>query len=305
MKPIFSPVLRDVMEKAIPGSRFIFTCKTTGSAETFTLPLVAAGTYDFQVDWGDNKIDTITAHDDAEVTHTYANAGTYTVKISGTIIGWAFDDLGDKDKIYDIKSWGPLRLGNDGDYFWGCSNLTVTATDILDLTGTTTFLRIFRDCASVITIPNLQIWDVSSVTVFAAAIQDATLFNQDISLWDISSVTAMNYMFMDADAFNQDISGWDTSSVTTMSYMFRNAIAFDQDLSSWDITSVTEMANMFTGVTLSTANYSAILIGWEAQNEQANVTFHGGNSKYSAGAAATARTALVANGWTITDGGQE
>jgi hypothetical protein len=59
---------------------------------------------------------------------------------------------------------------------------------------------------------------------------------------------------------------------------------------------------MFTSVTLSTANYDALLIGWEAQAVQNNVVFNGGGSKYSAGAAA--RAALIADhSWSITDGG--
>jgi hypothetical protein len=65
------------------------------------------------------------------------------------------------------------------------------------------------------------------------------------------------------------------------------------------------MASMFDSVTLSTANYDALLIGWDAQNLQPNVTFSGGNSQYSAGAATTARTNMTDNdGWIITDGGQ-
>ncbi|NCC99614.1 MAG: T9SS type A sorting domain-containing protein [Bacteroidia bacterium] len=62
---------------------------------------------------------------------------------------------------------------------------------------------------------------------------------------------------------------------------------------------------MFGEVTLSTANYDALLTGWAAQTVQSGVTFSGGNSKYSAGAAATARGVLTdsPNNWTITDGG--
>ena len=51
------------------------------------------------------------------------------------------------------------------------------------------------------------------------------------------------------------------------------------------------MANMFYHVTLSTANYDALLIGWAAQAVEPNVQFSGGNSKYTAGA--TARNTLV------------
>lgn len=280
MHPIFSPVLRDVMKNAIPGPKFIFTCKTTGAGETFSLPLEASGGYDFQVDWGDNRTDKITAHDDAAVTHTYANAGTYTVKISGAISGWTFNNGGDKTKIYDIKSWGPLLTGNNGSIFYGCSNLTISAIDKLN---------------------------TEAVTIGLASMFRGTTFTTvpSINNWDFSGITSLGSMFRDNASYNQDISALYTGLVTTMVSTFRNATAFEQDISSWDITSLTGAADMFTNVTLTTAHYSALLIGWEAQAENPNVTFHGGNSKYSAGAAATARAALVANGWTITDGGQE
>jgi hypothetical protein len=66
------------------------------------------------------------------------------------------------------------------------------------------------------------------------------------------------------------------------------------------------MENMLHSVTLPTINYSNILIAWEGQAVNNNVVFHGGNSQYSAGAAATARQALIDDHtWTITDGGQE
>ncbi|GAG56298.1 unnamed protein product, partial [marine sediment metagenome] len=39
-------------------------------------------------------------------------------------------------------------------------------------------------------------------------------------------------------------------------------------------------ADMFLGVKLSTQNYDALLIGWDAQTLQNDVTFNGGNSTY-------------------------
>ncbi len=87
--------------------------------------------------------------------------------------------------------------------------------------------------------------------------------------------------------------------------MFYNATAFDQNLGSWNVTSATLMSGMFNGVTLSTDNYDALLIGWAAQSVQDSVTFDGGNSNYSCGTAETARATLTnsPNEWTITDGG--
>jgi len=54
-----------------------------------------------------------------------------------------------------------------------------------------------------------------------------------------------------------------------MSSMFYGALAFDQNLGSWDLSSVATsgpgsgLGALFQGITLSTSNYDAILIGSE------------------------------------------
>lgn len=90
-----------------------------------------------------------------------------------------------------------------------------------------------------------------------------------------------------------------------MEYMFSDATVFNQNISSWDISSVTNMSYMFNGVTLSTANYDALLEEWNNLTLQSEVSFSGGNSKYtSSSTAETARTNIISNdSWTITDGG--
>jgi len=71
------------------------------------------------------------------------------------------------------------------------------------------------------------------------------------------------------------------------------------------MSSVTDMAGMFNGVTLSTPNYDSLLLGWSQLTLQDGVSFDGGNSQYSAGAAAAARASIIDNSnWVITDGGQ-
>lgn len=322
-----------VIEQSVPAFRF--EVKTAG-VDTFQLPIYNGGTYDFNVDWGDENSDDITAYNDAAANHSYGRAGTYNVIITGTITGWRFADAGDKTLIYDISEWGPLNLGNNESYFSGCSNLTVSATDILDLTDTTTFKHAFYKCSLLETVPSMNSWDMSSVTNMDYMFRDCSVFNQDIGDWITSAVTNMDYMFNGASAFNQDITSWDVSSVIYFSVMFRSAVAFNQDIGSWDVSAaqfmsymfhtatafdqdiggwnialVTGMSFMFTDATLSSANYDALLIGWggAGHDAQDNVTFAGGNSTYtSPGDAKDARDHLEAatpggHGWTITDGG--
>jgi len=90
-----------------------------------------------------------------------------------------------------------------------------------------------------------------------------------------------------------------------MNGMFNEALNFDQNIGLWDVTNLTTASNMFASATLSTANYDALLVGWEAQNVQNNVPFSAGNSNYTLGGAAeAARQRLIADhNWTITDGG--
>ena len=146
-------------------------------------------------------------------------------------------------------------------------------------------------------------WTVSSVLEMWQMFDGATLFNKDIGSWNVSNVTDMVAMFQNAEHFNQDLSSWNVSNVMGMVNMFKGAVAFDQDISAWDITNVIGMDYMFSGVTLSTANYDAILIGWAAEDVYDNIYFSGGSSRYSS-AAVSARAVLTGTyGWTIKDGG--
>ena len=123
---------------------------------------------------------------------------------------------------------------------------------------------------------------------------------------NLSQITNATSMFRNCVNFNQDVSAWDVSNVISMNNMLLNCTSFDQDVSAWDVSNVTGMINMFGGVTLSTPNYDALLIGWNSlPSLQSNVNFNAGGSKYTAGGAAeAARTNLATTyNWTITDGG--
>jgi surface protein len=252
-----------------PNPDFISTWDTTkvGSAsDTIVLPMTAGPT----VDWGDGTVNT-------SDTHTYASGGVYTVTIEGAVTTFRFANGGDKKKITDISNWGGFDFSNNL-VFFGCSNLGITATDY-PIISTTSLAQTFRLCTS--------------------------LTNPNLSAWDVSSVNDMGRMFYDASSFNQDISSWDVSSVTNMGFMFRSASSFNQDISSLDINQVTNFLDFMVGVTLSTANYDALLIAWDAQGAMSYLgTVNFGSSQYtSGGTAEAARTSLISKWGGITDGG--
>ena len=163
----------------------------------FMLPLVSTGTYDFEVDWGDDTTDTITSYED-DITHTYSVEGEYTITLTGDIDGLSFHD-GDKLKITEISSWQNISL-NSGT-FSGCTNLDVVATDTPTLSGS--LMDLFNGCTS--------------------------LTNLDASGWDISSVTNIIRMFYNCSSLqSQDLSGWDFSSITQGSLFMKGASPLSQ-----------------------------------------------------------------------------
>ncbi len=151
--------------------------------------------------------------------------------------------------------------------------------------------------------PNAGTPDMRAVTSMYAMFYEATSFNGDISRWNTAQVTNMQYVFDGATSFNQDLGRWNTEKVTSMTQMFYRASSFNQDIGRWNVEAVTSMSNMFNGVTLSPANYDALLTGWNAQNLQRNVTFHGGTSKYTSAAVSARANMRNSDGWRITDGG--
>ena len=262
-------------------TNFISVWDTTFGDGSITLPLVASGNYNFTVNWGDGNTDTITAFDQAEKQHYYATAGIKTITITGTIEGWSFGAQieSSSNNLTSITNIGPLKLGNDGFYFSGCSNLT-TIGGTFDLTGTTNMNGIFGYCSSLTSV-------------------------NGIGSWDTSAVTNMTGMFIGASSFNQNIGGWDTGVVTTMNSMLQDATAFDQDISGWDVSNVTSMNGFMDGK--STANYSYydnLLNAWSLLTLQNGVTFGMGTIEYTT-AGAAARASIISNySWTITDGGE-
>ena len=322
------------------GSNFVSkwnTSNTSSGSSTATqikLPLASiGGTYNFLVDWGDGTSNTITVYNQPQVTHTYASPGIYTITISGTCTGWVFNNIGDKLKLLSILNWGSLKLGtNQGSYFSGCTNLTLsTVSDVLNLTGTTSLSSAFRACTALTAVNRMNEWNVSNVTSMNSLFLLATNFNQPIGNWNVINVNSMSSMFSDAIRFNQPISSWNMSNVTILGSMFSNAASFNQPIGNWNTVKVSAMANLFrdaisfnqdisnwsmsvviNGIGFmagkSSANFSAAYLdnmynAWAAQPVVVSgLTIDFGTIKYTA-AGTPGKNILLSKGWIITDGG--
>ena len=226
---------------------------------TLRLPLIKSGTYDFDVDWGDDTTSHIKSYDN--VSHRYTNSGIYLIRITGTIKGWKAEDTNEY-QLLDICQWGCLMLGNKGFYFQGCNNLQITAIDSPDLSETRDLTRMFSNCTRF----NSPIghWNVSNITKMDHMFCYARLFNQPLNTWDVSKVTDMCFMFQFASSFNQPLDLWNVSNIRYIGYMFHYAIAFNQDISSWNVSNVIYMSYFLKEATCFNYTNRTKLLKWNS-----------------------------------------
>ena len=302
-----------------PNPNFVSTWDTTqaGSAsDTIVLPMTAGPT----VDWGDGNIDTTN-------THTYAAGGTYTVTIEGAVNTFRFAASGDRLKILDVSNWGGFDIANDRTFQF-CNNLDVTATDVPILSNVNSASSLFDRCN--LTNVDFSAWDFSLCTSFYKSLSNNSSFSGNVEGIIHSGITDVRQAFNNTPLGNPDLSTWDVSGITNWSEALRgcqlgaltdvsgwipqgnmngtfnvNPDLEGVGLSTWTIGAITSGNNLFSNCTLTTANYNAALIAWEAQAPTNAVPINFGSSQYTLGGAAeAARTSLITTyGWTITGGG--
>ncbi len=204
--------------------------------------------YDFIVDWGDDSDEqAVTVYSD-DVTHTYADAGDYTIKIKGILPTWYFNNGGDKNKIIEVKNLGEVGWKNLDSAFEGCRKLTEFTTGTTDTSQVTNMYAMF-DYASGLESLDLSNWDTSNVIDMGYMFYTtSSLRSLNLSGWDTSNVIDMGYMFYTTSSLRSlNLSGWDTSSVIDMHNMFAYASELTTlNLSGWDTSSVIDMHNMFS-----------------------------------------------------------
>ena len=242
---------------------FISIWTTTFPNETIELPYETSGFYYGTIDWGDG---TITNNEYINRSHIYVIPGTYTITITGTLIGWCFLYSLSSSNLNEILQWGCLQLGNSGFNFAGCYYLTLTnVSDVLNLSGTNSLYTSFFQCYGLTTINNINLWNTSTITNMVNTFTECSNFNDDISSWDVSNVTDFGGMFDSAYVFNQPIGSWDTSSTISIGGMFGNATLFNQDISGWDVSNVIYMSDVFNSSSFDNGG-SPFISGWSTSN---------------------------------------
>ena len=234
------------------NAQFITKWKTTTPAESITIPTFGGG-YNYNVNWGDES--EISTGLTGDATHSYEEAGTYTVSITGTFPQVRFVSANSimNNKIVEINQWGDNPWQSMFSAFSGCTNLLLTATDAPVLSGVNDMSNMFFNCSSLnpsgAAAAAMNTWNTSAVTNLSFMFSGATAFNQNIGNWNTSAATNIYAMFYGATSFNQEIGNWNTASVTNMGFMFADAPSFNQNIGNWNTSSVTNMYAMFNGAT--------------------------------------------------------
>ena len=231
---------------------FITVWRTTAPNEQITIPM-GGSTAAYMIDWGDG-----TPPQDVSggQTHTYADAGTYTVRITGD-----FDRIylgGDSEnaaKLQSIEQWGTIPWSSMAGAFQHAANMGYGATDAPDLSRVTDMSHMFNSATRFD--GDLSSWNVSGVTDMSGMFSSATAFDHSLNNWDVSQVTNMSAMFF-YTGLNQPLDNWNTSQVIDMSNMFGFTFLFNQTLNNWDVSSVTDMSGMF----ILTSKFNQPLDNW-------------------------------------------
>ena len=125
---------------------FITTWRTTTADQSITINFVGSG---MNISWGDGMTETNLS---GSQTHTYTNAGNYTVSVTGGLTGLTLDrpdffgrpNVGPVPELASIDQWGGISWTNMSNAFAGASNMTYRATDTPDLSLVTDMSFMFE-----------------------------------------------------------------------------------------------------------------------------------------------------------------
>lgn len=259
----FSSDLTGIYVFEIPSDNYTLTLETQWNANG----LIGDGV----VTWGDGTSTTNV------ISHTYATAGRYVVKMHGytsgnnychssiseclvEVVKLPYRDCTLKFLFCNCTKLKKLNMSNvTGDIsYWlvNCKSLTEIIAYNVTLKGG---CSPFNSCIYLERIEGLNTWNTSQVTNMSNFFMSCgSLTEIDVSSFDTSNVTNMEGMFRNYGGGTVSsklrriigIEKFNTSKVTTMKNMFQgHSLLESLDLSKWDISKVTDISAMFSNCT--------------------------------------------------------
>lgn len=248
---------------------------------------------------------------------TSAGEAFRSTSFNGSVAGWDVSGLQIANSMFQnaelgasngLDTWVTSSLQNMARMFMDCADFN---NDISgwDVSNVTTLSLTFRGCNAFAA--NLSTWTTGALTSVNETFRSCISFNSSVNGFDVSLCPSFNMTFDGCAVFNQSMN-WDTSSGTDFRDMFNNCDALKQNLSWIDVASATQMNAFLTSTDIndpssasSTANYDSLLGTIAGQIPlQSGVTLDMGSAKFSAGTGLALRNSILAEGWTINDGGQ-
>ncbi len=245
----------------------------------------------------------------------FDHPGEYIVKVlpqgfEAICFGLSQDiTYGDQQKLLEVQLWGGITWKSMRNAFYGCENMQITASDIPNLTEVTQMNKMFSGCKAFNS--NINNWDVSNVQIMTSLFSDCENFNQPLNNWNVGQVVRMRGMFNNCKAFNQPLDHWDVSNVTDMSYMLKDCQSFNQNLGSWDLSALKHesgfghyasksMEGMLDNCGMDCTNYTASLVGWEANaNTPYDIVLGANGLTFGSDADEAHQKLLKINRWSI------
>ena len=228
--------------------------KPGGAATTLTFVVATAGTvsYTWQQVGGTASGSGTFSGSTLTITNLPANA-TIDLSIDPTnfqriIIGNGTD----RQRLTEIQKWGAVAWTSMQYAFYGCSNMTLTATDVPNFAAVTNMSWMFVDCSSFN--QSVNNFNTAAVNNMDGMFSGCSNFNQSVSSFNTEKVTSMSGMFAGCGSFNQSVSNFNTEKVTNMRGMFGGCRVFNQSVSNFNTSAVTNMSGMFSSC--STFNQS-------------------------------------------------
>ncbi|HAK76015.1 MAG TPA: hypothetical protein DCM71_03690 [Runella sp.] len=221
--------------------------KTGGAATTLTFGVATAGTvsYTWQQVGGAASGSGTFSGSTLTITNLPANA---TIDLSIDPVNFQRININygtDRQRLMEVKQWGTVAWTSMQRAFYGCSNMTLTATDTPNFAAVTNMSYMFTSCSNFN--QSVSNFNTAAVTNMNGMFYGCGSFNQSVSNFNTTAVTDMGYMFAGCRAFNQSVSNFNTTAVKDMGSMFQECVLFNQSVSNFNTAAVTNMSSMFDG----------------------------------------------------------